>query len=108
MDNSKYIPFHKQQGIEALIIKTDAIEIWVTEQPGLGILPIECSIEADRHSSEEDVEALVKVDIVNAGARKLAIPSEVPNGQHVNHILVKHVQDQIAVSSVSLSAVYKE
>ena len=78
---------------------------WVIQQLLLGVLPVERAIPADGHASEEHIVALVHDHVVEWSPGEFGEEAEVEDREHIKHVLVEHVQDKVAVSSVSFPTV---
>ena len=70
-----------------------------------GVLKVEDSKPENRPSCEHDIVALVEVVVIELCARVQTDASEPKDRQHIDHVFVEHVQNQVAVASVGFSAV---
>jgi hypothetical protein len=72
------------------------------------VFPIKNSKPDDWSTCEENIVALVQNIIIDRSATKKAIPAKHPYRYNVKNIFVKHIGDEVCVSSIGLSTMAEE
>jgi len=91
--------------VEASVFEANPVQLGIVLKLPLRILPVKGAVPANRHSREDDVEGVVEPDVVYLGAGVQAEHAVPPDGQGVNEILIKHIDDQQTVPPVALTSV---
>jgi len=71
------------------------------------VFPVKGTEPAHRHSSKEDVVDLVHVNVIELCTRKSCVIAVEKDRKHIDHVLIKHVKDEVTVSSVGFSTMGK-
>ncbi len=69
------------------------------------MFPIKDGEPNNRNTCENNVVKLIEYIVVNSSAAKKADPAEHPDRDHIEHVFVKHVRNEVSVSSVGFTTV---
>jgi len=77
--------------------------MWLTQQPSLCVLPVAGAVPADRHAREQYIVDIIHVIIIEISTWKSWEKSIPKYREYIKHILVEHIENYIAIPSVSFS-----
>lgn len=72
------------------------------------MFPIKNSKPDDRSTCEENIVTLVQDIIIDRSSTEKAIPAKHPYRYNIKNIFVKHVRDEVCISSIGLSTMAKK
>ena len=101
-------PFPEDKRAELLVLHSHLVKLGVVDEVFFGVLEVEECVKHDWESGESDVVELIDPWLVQSLSREDRPEAEEVLGDHVHHVLVEGVADELSVSTVALPAVDKQ
>lgn len=90
------------------ILQANSIEVRVVQEGRLVVLPVKNSKPHDWECRENQVVATVQQIVVDKLSGEFRHNTKAENWNHIEHILVEHVADQVRVAAIGLATVDKQ
>lgn len=108
MPNGIEKPPPKHPLVEKDILKSNLVKVRIFKESLLVMLPIEDGKPNNRNACENNIVKLIEYVVVNSSTAKKTDPTKHPDRDHIEDVFVKHVRDEVSVSSVSFTTVTKQ
>ena len=108
MPNSIEKPPPKHPLVEKDIFKSNLVKVRIFKEGLLVMFPVEDGKPNNRDACENNIVKLIEYIVVNSSTAKKTDPAEHPDRDNIQHVFVKHVRDEVGVSSISFTTVTKQ